>query len=130
MTDQTTTIAELRAKVEKFIAERDWEQFHTAKNLSMSIAIEAAELMELFQWQECPDFTKLNKKQQKQIRDELADVFVYVMDFCNLFGIDLSSAVREKMNDNVKKYPAKEVRGKSHKYTFYKQRKRTREQRK
>lgn len=115
--DSTTTLSELKGEVIRFIRERDWEQFHTGKNLSMSIAIEAAELMEHFQWAEGRE--PVSKELAEKIRHEIADVVIYALDFCNLLGIDLSQAIRDKIRHNEEKYPAEVVRGKAHKYTFY-----------
>lgn len=120
MSDSRTTVAELRRIVRRFIEERDWLKFHSPKNIAMSIAIEAAELMEHFQWTFA---SKPEKKQLKderaKIEDEIADIAVYVMDFCEVMDIDLSEAVKRKMVQNRRKYPADQVRGKSHKYTYY-----------
>lgn len=103
--------------------ERDWEQFHTPKNLSMSISIEAAELMEHFQWtntvEEAVKVLK-NKQKRSDIEDEIADIAIYLIDFCNLYGVDLEKAILKKMKKNIKKYPAKAVKGKMEKYAFYK----------
>jgi len=115
--DDTTTVDQLRKEVSQFIRERDWEKFHNGKNLSMSIAIEAAELMEHFQWSD-PQ-TPCDAAALQEIRHELADVVIYALDFCNLMDIDLASAIKDKMKQNRAKYPAKKVRGKSHKYTYY-----------
>jgi len=119
--DSIITITQLKKKLSKFVKDRDWEQYHSPKNLSMSIAIEAAELMEMFQWLNIEESHKSlkNKKQLEAIKDELADISLYVLEFCNLFDIDLSSAIIRKMKKNAKKYPAHLVRGKSHKYTYY-----------
>ncbi|HTL48070.1 MAG TPA: nucleotide pyrophosphohydrolase [Verrucomicrobiae bacterium] len=131
MPDKSTTIDALKQKIGKFIRDRDWEQFHSAKNLSMSMAIEAAELMELFQWQ-APDRKPLVPDLRKKVEHELADVAIYVMDFCNLYGIDLSEAIVKKLRHNEAKYPAAQVRGKTHKYTYYREaaRKRSKNRRK
>ncbi|MBU3759572.1 MAG: nucleotide pyrophosphohydrolase [Candidatus Omnitrophica bacterium] len=120
MSDSRTTVSELRRIVRRFIEERDWMQFHSPKNIAMSIAIEAAELMEHFQWTFAakPEEKHLGMDRTK-IEDEIADIAVYVLDFCEVMGIDLSGAVRRKMIQNRKKYPAAQVRGKTHKYTYY-----------
>lgn len=85
----------------------------------MSIAIEAAELMEMFQWltiEESREILK-DKKKMENIRDEIADIAVYILDFCNLFGIDLSTAVMRKLKKNAKKYPISKAKGVAKKYT-------------
>src|SRR5580698_9278838 len=117
------TVQRLKDKVGEFVKERDWEQFHTPKNLSMSLAIEAAELMEHFQWTNTVDEAiKVLKEKHKrsEIEDEVADIAIYLMSFCNLYNIDLEKAVLGKMKKNAKKYPTKAVKGKMEKYTFYK----------
>ncbi|MDD5173481.1 MAG: nucleotide pyrophosphohydrolase [Candidatus Omnitrophica bacterium] len=120
--DDLTTIDHLKKKLAKFVKDRDWAQYHSPKNLSMSIAIEAAELMEVFQWANIEESHKIlkNKKKLEDIKDELADIAMFVMEFCNMFDIDLSSAVLKKLKKNAKKYPTQLVKGKTHKYTYYK----------
>lgn len=117
------TLNHLKEKIKKFVGERDWGQFHSPKNLSMSLAIEAAELMEHFQWTNTVDeAVKVleNKRKRYEIEDEIADIAIYLIDFCNLYGVDLERAILKKMKKNAKKYPAKLVKGKMEKYTFYK----------
>ena len=111
----------LSEQIRNFTRERDWEQFHSPKNLSMSIAIEAAELMEKFQWLSLEDSQKLIKKKQsrQEIEAELADIAIYVLDFCNLYDIDLSKDITKKLKHNERKYPTAKVKGKAHKYTHY-----------
>ncbi len=113
MTDQVTTIAELRELVRRFVAERDWEQFHAPKNLSMSLAIEAAELMEHFQWIDAAESRRVGENPAKlaAIRDEIADVMCYALALANALNLDLATAVRDKMVKNAAKYPADESRG-------------------
>ena len=122
--DNIVTIRQLKQKLAKFVKDRDWEQYHSPKNLSMAIAIEAAELMEMFQWLDIDESHSLlkNKKKRREIEEELADIAVYILDFCNLFNIDLSSIILKKLKKNSKKYPTKLVKGKAHKYTHYKER--------
>jgi len=113
MLDSTTQVADLRDMVRQFVDARDWQQFHSPKNLTMALAIEAAELMEHFQWisgdasraiGEDPD--KLNA-----VADELADVLCYGLAIANELNIDVSTAMRAKMEKNRIKYPAEEYRG-------------------
>lgn len=113
--DRTTTVAELRELIEQFVAERDWEQFHSPKNLAMSLAIEAAELMEHFQWIDVPQSRALIDDADKMhgIGEELADVVSYALAMANALGIDVSDAVGRKMIRNAEKYPTDEYRGKS-----------------
>ena len=119
--DALTTLQDLKARVAEFVGERDWGQFHTPKNLSMSIAIEAAELMEHFQWMTVEQSRSLPPEALAEIGEELADIVIYSLSLANVLGLDLTQTVTEKMAKNIRKYPADRVRGKSHKYTFYQQ---------
>lgn len=111
--DSDTTVAELRQLIADFVAERDWSQFHSPKNVSMALAIEAAELMEHFQWLTTDASRKLasDPKKLAEVGEELADVIGYSFALANELGIDVSSAIRSKMVKNVQKYPANEFRG-------------------
>ena len=111
--DQHTTLADLRALVHKFVEERDWRQFHSPKNLSMSLAIEAAELMEHFQWIDVPTSREaaLDPARLGPIGEELADVLCYALAMANELGLDVSTIVCDKMAKNAIKYPAAEFRG-------------------
>ena len=113
MNDTTTTVAQLRRLVEEFVQRRDWNQFHTPKNLAMSMAIEAGELMEHFQWLSIEQSRQLVGHPEKlsAIGEELADVLCYALAMANELGLDLSTAVREKMAKNRLKYPAEQYRG-------------------
>src|SRR5947208_9181419 len=111
--DNTTTVAELRKLVADFVAERDWSQFHSPKNVSMALAIEAAELMEHFQWLTTEASRQLANEPEKlaAIGEELADVIGYSFALANELGLDIASAVRAKMVKNAEKYPAEKFRG-------------------
>lgn len=113
MNDATTTLADLRDLVRRFVDERDWRQFHSPKNLSMSLAIEAAELMEHFQWIDVDESRRLRSDQAKlnAVREEVADVMCYLLALANELELDLSAAVRDKMVKNAAKYPAEQSRG-------------------
>ena len=113
MPDADTTVAFLRDKVRRFADEREWEPFHSPKNLSMALAAEVAELMEHFLWLECSASREATKDPAKReaIADELADVACLVLNLSNSLDIDLSDAVAAKMVKNAKKYPAEEFRG-------------------
>ena len=115
MSDQTATIAQLRQAVQAFVDERDWRQFHTPKNLTMSLAIEAAELMEHFQWLDVGESLAhgRNPARRGDIADEMADVACYLLSLANALDIDLSDAVLAKLVKNADKYPANEFRGRS-----------------
>ena len=111
--DTNTTVAELKKLVADFVAERDWSQFHSPKNVSMALAIEAAELMEHFQWLTTEASRRLADEPEKlaDVADELADVVGYSLALANELGLDLSGAIRAKMVKNAEKYPADQYRG-------------------
>ena len=113
MNDHETTVAAMKEFVQHFVAERDWEQFHDPKNLSMSIAIEAAELMEHFQWLRSDQLRDLKRDSEvmAQVQEELADVFCYVLAFAAEMGIDLCASLDSKMVKNRKKYPVERFKG-------------------
>ena len=113
MPDQTTTLAELREEVRAFVDERDWRQFHSPKNLSMAIAIEAAELMEHFQWLGTAESRQVADTPEEglQVREELADILCFALSFANALDIDVATAVRDKLAKNARKYPADRFRG-------------------
>ena len=113
MSDKQTTIQEIRSLIDSFADERDWQQFHSPKNLSMSISIEAAELMELFQWLSLEDAKKVMEsgESRENAIDEIADVLIYAFAFCIRNNIDISDAIRQKMKKNIKKYPKDKYKG-------------------
>lgn len=111
MSDSATTVQQLRDLMADFVRQRDWSQFHSPKNLSMSIAIEAAELMEHFQWISQDDSRRLAAETKHHVGEELADVMCYCLALSNSLEIDLSQAIAAKMVRNRDKYPADEFRG-------------------
>lgn len=113
MADSKMTIELLKKRVEQFVVERDWRQFHTPKNLAMSVAIEAAELMEHFQWSE-PKKEELSPEKRIAIEDEIADVFGHLLSLCRELDIDLSDVFERKMQKNELRYPIEQ--SKSHRY--------------
>ncbi len=118
-TDSTTTVAALKASVLAFARARDWEQFHSPKNLSMALAAEAGELMEHFLWAK-PDESQAiatDVAKRARVADELADVVIYALEFANVTGIDVAAAITSKMAANAKKYPVEKARGRADKYT-------------
>jgi len=119
MTDAKTTVSELRERVLAFARERDWEQFHSPKNLSMALAAEAGELMEHFLWTESKDSATplATAPKREKIEDELADVVIYALEFANIGGIDLAQAIEAKLAKNAAKYPVEKAKGRSAKYT-------------
>jgi dCTP diphosphatase len=112
-TDDRITVAALRQAVAAFVDARDWRPFHTPKNLSMSIAIEAAELMERFQWLTAEEArTAVSDPQERAaVADELADIVIYCLSLSNALALDVSSAVLGKLERNEHRYPAAEFRG-------------------
>lgn len=113
MTDQTTTVLQLRTAVEHFVSARDWHAYHTPKNLAMSIAIEAAEIMEHFQWLGTEDGSSHmdGADERAAVAEEIADVVIYLLSFCNATEIDLSDAVQAKLARNEWRFPVERVRG-------------------
>ena len=113
MSDANTTVAELKQLVNDFVDRRDWHRFHSPKNLAMSLAIEAAELMEHFQWIST-DQSRLvtgDPDRLEAVGDELADVLCYALAMGNELGLDLATAINHKITKNEKKYPADQYRG-------------------
>jgi NTP pyrophosphatase (non-canonical NTP hydrolase) len=108
-------VSQLRQAVSAFVDERDWRPFHTPKNLAMSLAIEAAELMEHFQWLDVDESIARGRDPgfRERIADEIADVCCYLLSLVNTLELDLSEAVLAKLIKNARKYPADEVRGRS-----------------
>jgi NTP pyrophosphatase (non-canonical NTP hydrolase) len=119
--DEHTSLKELRERVAAFADERDWGKFHSPKNLAMALAVEAAELMELFQWktEEESWAVRDDPAELARVRDELADVAVFVLNMCNRLDVDLASAIFKKLEQNALRYPADRVRGSAAKYTEY-----------
>jgi dCTP diphosphatase len=113
MPDSTTTVAMLRQAMAHFVAERDWEKFHSPKNLAMALAAEAAELMEHFLWIDNDASRTLvrDPAQRGAIADEIADAAGVIFALCNALDLDLSDAVADKMSRNVRKYPVEKCRG-------------------
>ena len=114
------TLQDLRRRIDEFSAERDWEKFHTPKNLSMAMSVEVSELVEIFQWMDgSEEYAQLPEQKRQAVEHEVADVFIYLMRFCSVTGIDPLRAADDKLRHNAAKYPATLVRGKSAKYTEY-----------
>lgn len=113
MPDSTTPIQHLKDAMRSFVDERDWRQFHSPKNLSMSLAIEAAELMEHFQWIDVSASRQVKDDPAKlaAIGEELADVLTYAVALANELDLDISDIIEAKMRKNAIKYPAAEFRG-------------------
>jgi dCTP diphosphatase len=113
MADQHTVVATLREAMARFVAEREWQPFHSPKNLAMALSVEAAELMEHFLWID-NDASRVEMRdpvKRDQVADEIADVACLVFALCNALDLDLSETVQRKMTKNVLKYPVEKCRG-------------------
>jgi dCTP diphosphatase len=109
----------LRDKLRQFAAERDWDQFHSPKNLAMALSVEAAELLEHFQWLSDAESAALAPEKRVEIREELADVLLYLIRLADKLDIDLATAAADKLSVNAQKYPIQKARGSSKKYTEF-----------
>ncbi len=112
-------IEQLKLRLREFAAVRDWDQFHSPKNLSMALIAEAAELVEHFQWLTEAQSTKLKPDKLAEVEAELADIFIYLIRAADKLDIDLVAAAKKKIEHNEQKYPAEQVRGSAKKYTEY-----------
>ncbi len=114
-------LKKIYSEIEKFTTDRDWDQFHSIKNLSMALSVESAELLEIFQWltEEQSNKVKDDPKTKSKIEDELADIFVYLLRIVHKSNIDLESAVLNKLKKNAEKYPIEMSRGNSKKYNEF-----------
>lgn len=115
----TDSLIDIRTRLRDFAQERDWDQFHTPKNLAMALSVEVAELVEHYQWLPTGADAELGEASRTGIRHELADVLMYLVRLADKNGVDLHAAVLEKMALNAEKYPAGQVRGDARKYTQY-----------
>lgn len=111
------TLDTLRDTIRAFAAERDWQQFHTPKNLVMALSVEASELMEHFQWLTPEQSTTLDATKRNEVAQELADVLIYLVRLSDVLGVDLAAAAQEKIRINAAKYPVEKAKGLAAKYT-------------
>ena len=109
----------LQQRLREFARERDWDQFHSPKNLSMALIAEAAELVEHFQWLTEEQSAQLPDEKLREVEQELADVFLYLLRIADKLKVDLLAAAAHKIDLNARKYPADQVRGSAKKYTEY-----------
>ena len=109
----------LRETVRQFAAERDWDQFHSPKNLSMALVVEAAELVEHFQWLTEKQSADLSPDKLREVEAEMADIFIYLVRLADKLNVNLVEAAERKIKDNESKYPSEKVRGSAKKYTDY-----------
>jgi dCTP diphosphatase len=107
----------LRDELRRFANERDWDQFHSPKNLASALVVESAELLEHFQWLTEDESRALSRQQAEAVRKELADVFIYLVRLSDKLDVDLMAAAREKIGENASKYPVEKAKGSSRKYT-------------
>ena len=114
-------LEDLKQRLRDFAAERDWEQFHSPKNLSMALIAEAAELVEHFQWLTEKQSNELTGVKLQEVEHEIADIQIYLIRIADKLNIDVMDAVRNKIALNEKKYPADKVRGSARKYTEYRE---------
>ena len=113
------SLVELRQKIEAFVNDRDWAQFHSPKNLAMAMIVEAAELVEHFQWDTIQESYDLSDEKRQEVAHELADTFVYLLRLAEVTGIDLIQAANDKVALNAIKYPVDKAKGSNAKYTVY-----------
>lgn len=110
-------LAELRDALRRFAAERDWDQFHSPKNLASALVVEAGELLERFQWLSEEQSRALSAKDKEKVAEEMADVFVYLIRLADKLDLDLLEVARDKIARNAEKYPVDKARGNVKKYT-------------
>jgi len=117
--DQKTNIHVLKEKIRKFCEDRDWDQFHNAKDLAIALIIENAELLEHFRWKTEKEVKEMfeNKNKKENIEDEMADVLYFLIRIAQRYDIDLSEALERKMAKNETKYPVDKAKGSNKKYT-------------
>ena len=108
---------EIMDRIRKFRDDRDWMQFHDPKNLAVSISIEAAELLELFQWKTTEEARCYAAQNKERVSDEIADVAIYLLELTDIVGVDLAEAIEAKLKKNALKYPVEKAKGVSTKYT-------------
>ncbi|MGH8197611.1 MAG: nucleotide pyrophosphohydrolase [Steroidobacteraceae bacterium] len=112
-------LAELKLRLREFVAARDWDRFHSPKNLAMALSVEASELVELFQWLTEEESAALDGDRRQRAAAELADVLWYLVRIADRLDIDLLEAAELKLGQNAKKYPVEQVRGQARKYDEY-----------
>jgi NTP pyrophosphatase (non-canonical NTP hydrolase) len=117
--NQQGPLSSLSNALEAFATERDWHQFHSPKNLAMALTVEAAEIMEIFQWQTTEQSMELEPKKMQDVEEELADTFIYLIRLADTLAVDHLRAAESKLKQNRDKYPADIVRENSAKYTEY-----------
>jgi len=119
MMQNQDSLNNLRHRLNDFVNERDWAQFHTPKNLAMAMIVEAAELVEHFQWDTPTESQQLMPEKREAVSHELADTFVYLLRIAEVLNIDLIDAANQKIDLNALKYPVEKAKGSNAKYTEY-----------
>lgn len=116
MNDENTSVKDLKKAVGDFIQERQWEKYHNPKDLAESVSIEASELLQLFQWRTAEESERFGTEESKvqRVKEELSDVVIYCLSMANKLGIDLSSAILDKLEHDKSKYPTNLYKGKAH----------------
>ena len=110
------SLEQIKTRLREFAAERDWDQFHSPKNLAMALIVEAAELVEHFQWLTEEQSQTLPPNKLSEVEQEIADIQIYLIRLADKLGVDMEKAVNAKIELNAKKYPAEKVRGSAVKY--------------
>jgi NTP pyrophosphatase (non-canonical NTP hydrolase) len=110
-------IKELQDRLAEFAKERDWDQFHTPRNLATALAVEAAEILEIFQWLTDEQSNSLPEAKRAALSEELADVFLYLLKLARKLDVDLIAAAHAKIEKNASKYPVEKAKGRADKYT-------------
>jgi dCTP diphosphatase len=109
----------LKGTIRQFVRERDWEQFHSPKNLAMALSVEVSEIVEHFQWLTQEQSRNLPPEKLREVAQEIGDVMIYLVELSDQMGVDPIKAASEKVSTNSSKYPADLVRGRAAKYTEY-----------
>ncbi len=109
---------ELREKIRMFARERDWEKFHTPKNLAIGLSVEASELLEIFTWLSPEESATLPQATQTQVEEEIGDILIYLLNFCDKLGIDPVGCAHRKLEINGAKYPVNKAYGSAKKYSL------------
>ncbi|MCX5795032.1 MAG: nucleotide pyrophosphohydrolase [Elusimicrobia bacterium] len=112
-------IATLSNAINAFARDRDWEQFHTPKNLAMALSVEASEIVEIFQWLTESQSKDLPAEKVHHLREELADTFIFLLKLANHYKVDLIEAAHQKLEKNAKKYPVEKAKGNAKKYNEF-----------
>ena len=121
MDDNAYTLQDIKDLINQMVSERDWQQFHSPKNLSMTISIEAAELMEPFRFATCQESHEIFQKDKEQISSEIADILIATLAFCNSQNIEVGDAIIKKIGSLKQKYPVDKAKGSNKKYHHYHQ---------